>query len=244
MPVQNADRGLSDNPTFRNRLFCQSEAGMRICKISAERRCYSAGENITPTFVRRTLVAVILSLATCRPSSAQAIQSELDLQVVPSRMVAGVPDSITFALINKSNHDIRLPAPTPPYVSSYRGSIVLYFKFVPAMGSTSSPCSVTAGFGDTYLWPAILDRIKDWTTLKPGESLRINEERASTVACEQSMGSYTFWAEYDPPSLSGEDREVLKANNISVPVQAIVSPKITFLRSNKRPSCKATAGQP
>ena len=64
------------------------------------------------------------------------------------------------------------------------------------------------------------------------------------MACEQSMGSYTFWAEYDPPSLSGEDREVLKANNISVPVQAIVSPKITFLRSTKRPLGTATAGQP
>jgi hypothetical protein len=70
--------------------------------------------------------------------------------------------------------------------------------------------------------------------LKPGEALRINEERASTLACKQSMGSYTFWAEYDPPSLSGEDREVLRANNISVPVQPIVSAKITFRRSTKR----------
>ena len=217
---------------------------MRVCKICAQRRCFSAGESITPTFVRLGLMAVILSLATCRPTLAQAIQSRLDLQLVPSRMVAGVPDSITFALINRSNRDIRLPLPTPPYVSSYRGSIVLYFKFVPAVGSISSPCSVTAGFGDTYHWPAILDRIKDWTMLKPGESLRISEERASTVACEQSMGSYTFWAGYDPPSLSNEDREVLRAHDINVPMQAIVSPKIVFLRSTKRPSSTASAGQP
>ena len=80
--------------------------------------------------------------------------------------------------------------------------------------------------------------------LKPGEALRINEERASTLACKQSMGSYTFWAEYDPPSLSGEDREVLRANNISVPVQPIVSAKITFRRSTKRASGTPTAGQP
>ena len=107
---------------------------MRVCKTSAERRFAPVRESIIQTFVRRSLMAVVLSLATSRPTFTQVVHSELDLQVVPSRMIAGVPDFLTFALINKSNQDIRLPAPTPPYISSYRGSIVLYSSSSPLWG--------------------------------------------------------------------------------------------------------------
>jgi hypothetical protein len=100
----------------------------------------------------------------------------------------------------------------------------------PAAGS--SPGLEKGGCaGDFYgEWPSILERMKTWRTLKPGESLETHGSRSQFFYSDRRPGRYEFSATYTPPSVADQDRQLISGLGLESPNTTIVSPRLTFTR--------------
>lgn len=157
----------------------------------------------------------------------------LELKLQPEDVQAGVPQAFKFLLVNTTRHDVTLPQ-NPEITTAdacgdtYYGRIRLTLHFVPAKPLPLGSSLVTCGY-NTREWPPILERVKDWKTLKPGESLVLEASKAQFSYDDRSAGTYEFWANYDTP-LGTDDDNTLRQAGINAPSGDIESTHITFVK--------------
>ena len=175
-------------------------------------------------------LSLAVSFGSKSSSSAQIAAAEkrlpLELRIEAEHAEKGVPAAFTVMLENRSDHDIRLPMPATDCASPFMGAIGVSFHFTPLRPDRLGQGHGCAG--DTFDWPPILERVKNWKVLSPGDSLSI-QQTASQIFCEcNAPGKYEFWAGYTPPSLSEEDQAILREAGIEFPHQALESVHITY----------------
>jgi hypothetical protein len=142
----------------------------------------------------------------------------------------GVPQAFTFMLINISDHDVRIPSDPVVDCGSglYTGSLWLALKFTPLVpGPHGNGTRCIADLGDR---PTIMERIKSWKVVGPGESLSIEENKDRLPYKEKEAGTYEFWAVYTPAPLSNEEQAQLRQSGIDFPHDKLSSAHITFVK--------------
>ena len=167
-----------------------------------------------------TLVALGIKRQTLEP------HGELDLYLHAEKVQKGVPQAFVFDLVNKTDHDVRLPIPSVQCEDGFDGSLYLNVDFKPLR--RGRPGEGYACVGDVLKWPPILDRIKDWRILHPGDRYSVAADRAHLMYADQELGRYEFWATYTPPYISKADEEVLRAMAIDFPDRELESGRVTF----------------
>ena len=83
-----------------------------------------------------TMVLSVVGIAHAQPPALQvrSRSDALQLLLKPEDLPEQVPGSFTFLLVNRSDHDIRLPRPDAPCRNSVHGFINLVLRFTPAPG--------------------------------------------------------------------------------------------------------------
>jgi hypothetical protein len=182
----------------------------------------------------RTALGIALSISAVTASFAQdnpeAKRDNLELRLEVEDIQGGIPQAFIFLLVNKSDHDIRVPTPTIECEDpAGDGSFSLKVNFRP-----SRPDETGIGYGctnDRADKRSILDRMKTWKNLRPGESivLKVAQERLP-YACKEP-GTYEFWAYYFPPAMTPSDRKVLSQTGIDFPHSRLATTRVTFVKN-------------
>ena len=163
-------------------------------------------------------------------SNPETKRDNLELRLEAEDVQGGVPQGFIFLLVNKSDHDIRVPTPAIECEDPVGdGSFSLKVNFRP-----SRPDGNRIGYGctnDRTDKRSILDRVKTWKNLRPGESivLEVARERLHYV-CKES-GTYEFWAYYSPPAMTQSDRKVLSQTGIDFPHGQLTTTPVTFVKN-------------
>jgi hypothetical protein len=152
------------------------------------------------------------------PLAADYKPINLKLILRPDDVRDGIPQGFTFVLLNISDHEVRVPARASVNCgNSYDGSFWLEVLFTPFQSSTPPPPQGGWGCsGSRYNWPPILDRVKEWKTLRPGESFSISASKEA-LHLDGKPGKYEFWGTYVTPGLSPDNENMLQNAGIDFP---------------------------
>jgi hypothetical protein len=198
-------------------------------------------------------VTLALSLTPCALSQALNPQHASDdkpanikLILQPEDVRDGMPQAFTFVLLNITDHNLLVPAhPSVDCGDNYDGSFWLEIRFTPWPFTplTSEPRGGGWGCaGSVYQWPPVIERVKQWKTIAPGESFRITAPK-DKLHLDGKLGKYELWARYIPPSVSPGDETILRHAGIDFPIAAnrrvdlpqgqITSDHMTFVMAPK-----------
>jgi hypothetical protein len=137
--------------------------------------------------VLRKLPVALLSLygilTTFAISRAQTHAEILELHLRPDPVKRGAPRTFSLLLVNKTRHDVYVPAPRRNCEDSYDGWFQIAGVFKPLTGTGEEPLFTAGCAADSDVpTPPILDRIKEdeWQILHLGESLNLGS-RAETL---------------------------------------------------------------
>jgi hypothetical protein len=181
-------------------------------------------------FSRLLFIFIGVSLTFCAtPDLSAQDKRNLELLVDPKLIVAGVPESFTFALLNISGHDLWLPTPDSPCKNLLHGYVFLDFRFTPKLAARPAAPPRSCIEDGPEIQGGILHEVDSWTPLHPGESLTISRNRWAYTT-EESEGVYEFRAVYTPRALSATDQRTLTGAGIDYPKQTLKSPPLRFVR--------------
>lgn len=171
--------------------------------------------------------AIWLVAISCAISVAQTQTKNVELQLKASDIIDGVPDLISFVFVNHGRYEVRVP-PVSPCVGKYSGRLILHLRFLPAVAGGNGVGGGCAGGLDHM--PPILDQVKSWRRLAPGESFITTYKRAELFASQQAAGDYDFWGEYRPPTLSAGERNALEHAGVTFLREPLTSGHLRFKR--------------
>ena len=172
-----------------------------------------------------TGIALVMS---ANPQAPAPTASPLELQLQPETDDGSVPTAFIFLLVNRSDHDVRLPTPSIQCSDSFDGWISLRLEFKPL---TPGPAGGGGGCaGDTMNWPPVLERVKSWKVLGPGESLRLRADSSRLFYAADQPGTYEFCATYRPPSIKALDEGTLRAVGIDFPDRELSTQRLVFVK--------------
>jgi hypothetical protein len=178
---------------------------------------------------RMPLFATGIALAMITGAQApEPTVSPLELQLQPEASES-VPAAFAFLLVNRSDHEVRVPTPSIDCENSFNGAIWLHVQFRPLVPGPPDE----DGFGcasDSMDWPAILERVKAWKVLGPGESLRLRADREHLHYEGDKAGTYEFWATYRPPSVQLLDQGTLWAVGLDFPSRGLDTQHLVFVK--------------
>ena len=137
-----------------------------------------------------------------------------------------MPQAFRFELVNTTDHDVWIPQPAVQCENSFDGSIHLSLDFRPL--EPGPPGEGHGCAGDRMNWPPILERVKDWKTLRSGEKLTLTADRTRLFYDSQQAGTYEFWATYSPPSINRSDQAILRQAGIDFPHDKLTSSHLVF----------------
>jgi hypothetical protein len=185
--------------------------------------------------MRYRLPFPVLALATASlavtgaQSPAQQRIGNLELRLQPEQVERGVPRAFGFLLVNKTDHDVRVPIPRVDCEDSFDGHIELRLRFTPL-----EPGPLDEGRGcahDREDWPPVMDRIKEWKIVRAGDALIIRADREHLFYDGSKPGTYEFWAVYSPPSIDPADQQKLHQSGIDFPHEKLRTRRLSFLRA-------------
>jgi len=183
---------------------------------------------------KRTVLGIALSISAVTAAFPQgnpeAKRDNLELRLEAEDIQDGIPQTFTFLLVNKSNHDIRVPTPAIECEDPVNdGSFWLKVNFRP-----SRPDENGFGYGcsnDRTDRRPILDRVKTWKNLRPGESIVLKVARERLHYDCKEPGTYEFWAYYFTPTMTPSDRKVLSQTGIDFPHSQLTTTSVTFVEN-------------
>jgi hypothetical protein len=174
----------------------------------------------------RSFLAVTLALSLNPYALGQALNpppakdekpANIKLILQPEDVREGIPQSFTFVLLNITDHNLLVPAhPSIDSFDSYDGSFWLEIRFTPL---TPQPPGMGWGSGGSKAqWPPVLERVKEWKTIGPGESFRITAAKDTLHLDGGKPGTYDLWARYVPPAMLPGDETTLLGAGVGFPI--------------------------
>jgi len=207
---------LSESVELRGTVGCEEKAMMLRNKIGVWMLALSIAALMPP----------LLMLS--QDAKSQKIP-ELKLRLEPGKLVNGVPESFTFVFVNVSKHEVRMPIPSLCSGGIY-GMVSLFLGLTVKPGPKSVlGYGCGGGVGGSGQELTMRNQAKNWKVLKPGESLKVSVNRSKLFPNQQAPGTYEFWAEYAPPTISAEDQRALE-EGVDFPRTHLVSPHLVFVR--------------
>jgi hypothetical protein len=192
---------------------------------------------------RFALSAIYLAVASAQ-TPGPPLNGNLEFRILPEAVAQGMPQAFSFLLENRTDHDVRIPAPTFKCGDAFNGSISLNVRFTPKVPG-SAPSGGSGCVGDRMNWPSITERILEWQVVPAGYALVLKIDpknivwkiassvdiSSSNAAPEHTIqpglrsywyddsqpGIYEFWATYSPPSISRSDQTKLQELGIDFP---------------------------
>jgi hypothetical protein len=156
----------------------------------------------------------------------ESAPGNLELRLEAQSAQRNIPEAFTILIVNKADHEVRLPIPSVGSGDVPHGTVWLRVNFVPQKGGTL-PEPQVGGIKDFFYQP-IVERIKGWKVLRPGESLTLATINDRVLAPE--AGSYDYWAHYYPPGMSEADQEWLRKAGIEYPKEELDSAHVKFVK--------------
>jgi len=156
------------------------------------------------------------------PSPAQL---ELTMEVATTTE-DGLPAALRFRLTNIGGVAVDMPIPA---IDCQGANGTVRVRSVvrldgPSSGGTGHGCGSGSGDG-----PSFSQRVKSsWLHLLPGEYLTFTGDRRYMVDRVNGPATYEYWAEYEPPSLTREQRDVLVEGGYLAPTEKVVSAHLSY----------------
>lgn len=170
------------------------------------------------------LYSLVLSAQTGAPAKAP-----IELHIKPGELINGVPDTFSFVFVNAGDRDVRIPL-VSPCLGRHSGTVALRLEFSPVGPQGTGRGGGCAGWLDPP--PGILEEVRSWKRLKPGESFAVSYKRFELSVFEQAPGAYEFWGEYQPPRLTTEEIGLLESAGIEFASEPLRSTPLRFNRPN------------
>lgn len=141
------------------------------------------GNSMSRTFSGTALFVLVLfsSVLPAQTHAAKEVTGELRLS--PSQIVNGVPDAISFVFVNLGDHEVRVP-PVSPCIGIYTGRLKLRLQFSPVT-PTGTGKGGGCGSGEPHM--PILDQVKSWRRLQPGQSFRPQPTNELSCSCSSKL---------------------------------------------------------
>jgi len=149
-----------------------------------------------------------------------------ELRLQPEDFEKDVPEAFMFTLVNTSDQEIRLPQPAIECEEPvWDGGFSLQVTFSPIDGGEGFGRNCSNERTDTR---PILERVKAWKTLRPGESIAVKASKDRLFYRTAGAGTYKFRAFYNPPVMTKSDRELLRQTGIIFPEHGLSTVSVTF----------------
>jgi hypothetical protein len=174
--------------------------------------------------IRAFVLGVFSTYVAALPAqvSSSTTTGDIELRIQAQDASSGLPVGFSFQLVNTSGHDILLPSPSIACEDpTMDGSIFLKTDFTPR--DPNAPRQRSNCTNDNMNHLPILERIKSWKTLHPGESLPLSASRMRFGDNLQDPGTYDFWAIYFPPVMEKDERKALLTQGIQIAREMAVS---------------------
>lgn len=153
------------------------------------------------------------------------VQLELAMEVATTTE-DGLPAALRFTLTNIGNVAVDMPIPAID-CQGPNGAIR-----VPSVARLDGPGTPAGGHGcgggmtDGYTFA---ERVKStWLHLLPGEYLTFIGDRRLLVDRAGGPATYEYWAEYEPPIITMEQRVELEQGGYFVPTEKVVSAHLSY----------------
>jgi hypothetical protein len=182
------------------------------------------GHIVSNYIILLALYSLVVSAQTGAPKTPV-----IELSIRPSEVVNGVPDTISFIFVNAGDHEVRIPH-VSPCLGRHSGTLALRLEFSPAGPRGAGRGGGCAGLIDHP--PGILEEVKSWKRLKPGESFTVSYKRVELSVFEQAPGTYEFRGEYRPPELTADETGLLRRAGIDFASEPLRSTPLRFNRPN------------
>jgi hypothetical protein len=153
------------------------------------------------------------------------VQLELTMEVATTTD-DGLPEALRFTLTNVGNFAVNLPIPV---IDCQGGNGAIRVPSVARLDGPGTPAGGHGCGGGGFGGPPFRERVKStWLHLQPGESLTFTGDRRSLVDKAGGPATYEYWAEYEPPSLTAEQRNELEQDGYRVPTEKVESGHLSY----------------
>ena len=149
----------------------------------------------------------------------------LELQLRSEPVQTKIPTAFTILIVNNTDHDLYLPIPSLECGDVPHGAVWLRLNF---KSLVPGPVGFVHGCAKNFLYQPIIDRVKKWKHLGPGESLSLATITDRILA--QGAGTYDYWAFYYPPGMPKADEDLLQQAGIDFPRNALKSNHLKFVK--------------
>ena len=191
----------------------------------------TGGKEMKPASAIVVVFALSCVVAAQAGAQAKAAQSpnpvKLELAMEAATTTEdGLPAALRFTLTNVGNVAVDLPIPAID-CQGRNGTIrVRALIRLDHPGDSGSGHGCGYGIGDG---PSLNERVKSsWLRLRPGEYLTFLGDRRALVDRAGGSATYEYWAAYDPPSLSAEERSQLAKDGYIAPTEQVESAHLTY----------------
>jgi hypothetical protein len=184
--------------------------------------------------VKTTLFVLSISVLLCISTAAvtqspsppeTSVQLEMALEVATTTP-EGLPAALRFTLKNIGYSAVDLPLPALD-CSGNNGTVRIRAAVHherPETGGYGHGCMV-----GTDHEPSLVDRVRtQWFHLLPGEYLTLTGDRRQLVDKAEGPATYEFWAEYEPPPITKEERNELAQAGYMVPSVSVESDHLSY----------------
>ena len=153
------------------------------------------------------------------------VPGNLELRLQPEAIYDGVPGAFTFWLINRSDHDVRVPMPSVECGNGYNGAVWLRVRFKPMV---PGPAAVMHGCILDSFRQDVLDRASKWKVLHSQGAMQLHAKTGELYLNEEAAGTYELWADYQAPAVSEQEAQTLRRAGIDFPHGDLSSPHFIF----------------
>jgi hypothetical protein len=152
-------------------------------------------------------------------------QLELAMEVATTTE-DGLPAALRFTLKNAGYAAVDLPLPVID-CSSYRGTIRV--SSIAHFEAAEAPLKGHICGGSVNQGKQLIETIRTtWLHLLPGEYLTFTADRRTVVDKLDAPATYEYWAVYEPPTLTPEQRRQAGAAGYLVPAEKTESDHLTY----------------
>lgn len=197
-----------------------------LLPVSPNRR-YHPTTGDPPTRAAFTLALLMTPALLSAQTSPSHPPPNLELRLLPGKLVDGFPTSFTFIITNISHHDVRMPKPSN-CANLTAGTVNLMVTETPSNHSDMGGACVHSDDPP----PPLCDQVKSWPVLRPGHSLRVTFSLQQLFLYDHAPATYEFSAEYTPPVIPPDDQQALTAEGIDFPRSRLTSPHLIFVKKH------------
>ena len=217
---------MAEAACVKNCFELEPGRGIAVSKNWRRAECMRASICISSILALILSTSIDLGAQTGTKNPTSPTKLGLTLEVATTNE-DGSPQALRFTLTNEGDTGVDLPMPALDCVTS-NGRVYLHSKII--TGKTGElGFGHGCGSGGGHGYRSSVARIKtEWLHLEPGEFLVFTGDGRTMLDKSEGLITYEYWAEYEPPKLSEEDRIQAHEAGYAVPAHSVTSWHLTY----------------